>query len=159
MKHSVLVLLLTAYFSSSAFAQANGAQSLTVVSAVAPVFPPNAVAVGLSGDVTVEVEVDERGEVRGARHIGAHPLLRKPSESAARRWRFAPLAIGEKKRVVRLIFSFRIMPLNTPADELSSVFVLPYRIEVRREKPESIVHRDPPGYTIPPKRERKQKRQ
>ena len=97
------IALMAACLSGTTFAQSSGTESPGVEFAVAPVFPPIAVAANVSGEVLVEVEVNERGEVRSARSAGGHPLLRKASEDAASRWRFMPSASGEKNRVARLV--------------------------------------------------------
>jgi hypothetical protein len=51
------------------------------------------------------------------------------------------------------------MPLKTPAEELASIFMPPYHVEVRRMQPEPIVQSDPRSYTIPSKRASKEKKQ
>jgi TonB family protein len=158
MKPLLISFLVAAYAGCSVFAQANSSKALAVEAAVAPTFPPIAVAANVSGDVIVEVKVGEKGEVLETRSSNAHPLLREASESAAFRWRFVPDASGEKARVVQLTFSYRILPLKTPATELATIFMPPYSVEVRHKQFEPIVHSDPPSYTIPPKRERRKKR-
>jgi TonB family protein len=50
-----------------------------------PAYPAIAKTVGASGQVTVQVSVDERGNVVSARAVSGHPLLRSAAESAARR--------------------------------------------------------------------------
>lgn len=49
-----------------------------------PAYPAIAKTVGASGQVTVQVAVDERGNVVSARAVSGHPLLRAAAESAAR---------------------------------------------------------------------------
>lgn len=51
----------------------------------APAYPPLAKQMRASGEVRVQVAVDERGNVISARAISGHPLLRQSAEMAARR--------------------------------------------------------------------------
>lgn len=109
-----------------------------VVSAVAPVFPPIAVATNTSGEVVIEVEINAAGEVMSAKTVAGHSLLRevRTFEETARRWRFVPAA---DKRTARLTFVFRIMPKATAAEELTPVFTLPYQVEVRHRPYEPVL--------------------
>lgn len=134
-------------------ARSSGEQ-LAVISAVAPVYPPIAVAANAGGTVETEVGVNAAGEVTSALGTGGHPLLRRAAENAARRWRFMPTADA---RTVRLTFVFRIMPRVTTEDDLTTEFTPPYRVEVRQRAPEPIVHSDPPSYVRRP-RQRGRKR-
>lgn len=158
MKRLGAVIFVAAFVSGTTLAQSTNSEAPAVESAVAPVFPPIAAAANVSGEVIVEVEVNEKGEVRAARSVNAHPLLRKASEDAAFRWRFTPDLGGGKNRAVRLTFSYRLVRLKAPAAELASIFMPPYSVEVRREKFATIIHSDPPSYTIPPKRVRKRRK-
>lgn len=124
-----------------------------VVSAVAPVFPPVAVAANISGDVVIEVDVNAAGEITSARTVEGHPLLRRIRvlEETARRWRFTS---ATNARTARLTFAFRIMPAETAADELTPVFTPPYRVEVRHRPFEPIIDSDPPSYVRPTRQRR-----
>jgi hypothetical protein len=157
MKRLLLILLIAALCVSSSFAQTDGSKAPIVIFAVAPAFPALVAVANFNGDAIVEVEVNAEGKVLTARAINTYPFLRKSSEDAARRWRFTPDNAGGMKRVVRLTFSYRTMPLKTPAEELASIFMPPYQVEVRRMRPEPIIQRDP-GIRIPPQRQRKRKK-
>jgi len=50
----------------------------------APAYPPMAKQVGASGQVAVQVTVDERGNIVSAKAVSGHPLLRHAAENAAR---------------------------------------------------------------------------
>jgi|ERR671926_601752 TonB family protein len=114
----------------SVYAGQSGAPSAekpVVVSAAAPWFPSVAKAAKAFGDVVVEVEVNASGAVSSARAVEGHPLLRKVSEDAASRWKFA----GDEKagaRRARLTFSFR--QAESRDDEAPPSFEPPYRIVV-----------------------------
>jgi protein TonB len=55
-----------------------------------PAYPPAARAVRASGRVSVQVLVDENGQVISATAVSGHPLLRAAAVQAARKARFAP---------------------------------------------------------------------
>ena len=94
------------------------------------------------------------GEVTSVRAIDGHLLLRPTAEKTARRWRFVPGASIPKARAVVLTFVFRIMPKDTSADELTTVFIPPYQVEVRHRPFEPVVDSDPPTYTRPSRRKK-----
>jgi TonB family protein len=112
-----------------------------VVMAVAPIFPPVAVASNTSGRVVIEVQVDAKGTVSMAKIVDGDALFRqgKIYEATARRWRFAAAKDGAGLRTARLTFVFKIMPNNTPSAELTSVFMPPYQVEVRHKPFEPVV--------------------
>ena len=55
-----------------------------------PVYPGIALAARASGEVSVQVTVDENGDVTAASAVRGHPLLRQAAEQAARRAKFKP---------------------------------------------------------------------
>ncbi|HEY0429796.1 MAG TPA: TonB family protein [Pyrinomonadaceae bacterium] len=57
-----------------------------------PVYPPAARAVKATGEVRVQVKVDEKGNVTSAKAESGHPLLRQAAEQAAKQAKFKPLA-------------------------------------------------------------------
>ncbi|MCA1602693.1 MAG: energy transducer TonB [Acidobacteria bacterium] len=116
------------------FAQPNSSDSLTVISAVAPIYPPIARQARAASDTTVEIQVDREGKVTSAESRGGHPLFRKVAEEAAQRWVFSA-ASTETKRKVALTFSFRILPSKTTVYEATSVYYPPYKIEIRVLEP------------------------
>ena len=56
----------------------------------APVYPPAALAVGAGGAVSVQVTINEKGEVESATAVSGHPLLRAAAVEAARQAKFSP---------------------------------------------------------------------
>jgi TonB family protein len=65
-----------------------------------PSYPAIARAARASGNVAVEVLIDERGCVRSARALGGHPLLQAAAVEAARQACFAPTRLlGKPKRL------------------------------------------------------------
>ncbi len=61
-----------------------------------PAYPPTAKQMRASGRVTVQVLVDESGNVLTAKATGGHPMLRAPAEAAARQSRFNPVKVGDR---------------------------------------------------------------
>ena len=69
-----------------------------------PVYPPAAKRVQASGTVSVQVLVDEKGNVVTAQAVTGHPLLRPAAVAAARQAKFSPtLFSGKPVRVTGLI--------------------------------------------------------
>jgi protein TonB len=60
--------------------------------------------VGASGQVAVQVVVDERGNVVSAKAVSGHPLLRQAAETAARQSKMMP---GPPNLSGRIIYNFR----------------------------------------------------
>src|SRR5512132_2350924 len=59
-----------------------------------PAYPPIARAAHASGTVSVQVLVDERGNVVSAQAVSGHPLLRASAEAAARQAKFSPTLLS-----------------------------------------------------------------
>ena len=59
-----------------------------------PDFPPAALAVRAEGAVSVQVTVDEEGNVVSASAVSGHPLLRAASVKAARQAKFSPTMLN-----------------------------------------------------------------
>jgi TonB family protein len=61
-----------------------------------PAYPSSAKQVGANGQVSVQVTVDESGNVTSAKATSGHPLLRQSAEAAARQTRFNPITVGNQ---------------------------------------------------------------
>ena len=69
-----------------------------------PAYPPLARAARLSGTVTVQVLIDEQGNVSDAHAIDGHPLLQTVCVAAAREAKFSPTLLeGEPVKVTGVI--------------------------------------------------------
>jgi protein TonB len=68
--------------------------SSKIISKPAPVYPMLAKQAGVQGPVTVEILVDEQGQVMSARATNGHPLLRMAAQQSAYRARFSPTTIS-----------------------------------------------------------------
>jgi protein TonB len=77
---------------------------------VRPEYPSMAKASGQKGIVTVEVSINERGDVVSARAISGPSLLRGPAVTAASRWKFKPAMRDGKpiSSVTTISFNFRL---------------------------------------------------
>jgi TonB family protein len=137
MKRSVIFALLVCLLTAlPGAAQSNSSRTVAILSAVAPVYPPIALTANMSGDVQVTVTIDKVGSVMNADFISGSPLLHKAAVEAAKRWKFEGL--NEITRV-QLIFSFRMVSKDILTQDMTPVFMPPYRIEVRGKLPESTV--------------------
>lgn len=73
-----------------------GIMNSRAVSLTKPAYPQTAKQMNASGEVRVQVSVDEGGNVLSARAISGHALLRAAAENAARQSRFNPVKIGDR---------------------------------------------------------------
>jgi TonB family protein len=63
---------------------------------IKPVYPPNAQKMNIEGQVTVQVTLDEEGNVVTAKATAGPPLLRTTCEDAARKSKFKPATVGNQ---------------------------------------------------------------
>jgi TonB family protein len=82
----------------------NGVLNGRAISLPTPAYPQMARQVGASGQVAVQVVVDERGNVVSAKAVSGHPLLRQAAETAARQSKMMP---GPPNLSGRIIYNFR----------------------------------------------------
>ncbi|MGB7923925.1 MAG: TonB family protein [Pyrinomonadaceae bacterium] len=69
-----------------------------------PAYPPVAKAARASGTVTVQVTIDENGNVISARAVSGHPLLQAAATQAARGAKFSPTKLsGQPVKVTGVI--------------------------------------------------------
>lgn len=74
------------------------------VSLPKPPYPQAAISMNISGEVNVQVTIDENGKVISARAATGHPILRGAAENAARNARFSPTTLnGQPVKVTGLI--------------------------------------------------------
>lgn len=73
-----------------------------------PSYPAAARAVKASGAVTVQIVIDEEGNVVSAQAVSGHPLLRAAAESAAREAKFTPTTLSGQPTKVSgaLVYNF-----------------------------------------------------
>lgn len=75
-----------------------------------PDYPPAAHAVRASGAVSVQVQIDEQGEVFTAQAVSGHPLLRAAAVDAACRAKFSPTSLGGKLVRVNGVITYNFVP-------------------------------------------------
>lgn len=103
---------------------------------VLPVVPEYAIleaVARISGNVMIDLAIDPSGRVREVQPITGHPLLKRLAETAARRWEFSETDQGSLRKA-RLFFSFRLLD-KLDSQIIKSVFLSPYRIEIRHGIP------------------------
>jgi hypothetical protein len=113
-----------------------------VLTAVAPEFIAFQVKTVAVASVTVEVKINNSGEVTSAKTIEHTVFVDHAIEDAAKLWKFTASTNCEQERVARLEFVFRILPKETPKSQLTTIFTTPYKVEVRHEVFE-VINRDP----------------
>jgi TonB family protein len=107
-----------------------------------PFYPPLAKAARVSGNVVVEVTVDETGDVMAARAVSGHPLMKDCAVAAARAWKFKPTELsGTPVKVIGTItFNFTLEDGSQPIvgglpptgePGLGTVGVVPTRVDSR----------------------------
>ena len=74
-----------------------------------PEYPGNAKLARASGTVTVQIIVDEKGDVVSAQAVSGHPSLREASEKAARRSKFTPTTLCGRPVKVRGVITFNFV--------------------------------------------------
>jgi TonB family protein len=87
-----------------------------------PAYPAVAKAGRVQGTVTVQVVVDETGQIISVRAVSGHPLLQASAVAAARRAHFAPTMLSGKPVKVTgiLTYNFDLSGNATSAGELES---------------------------------------
>ncbi len=90
-------------------------QSLGVINGRAtylpkPAYPAAAIAVRASGQVNVQVTIDESGRVISAQAVSGHPLLRAAAVSAARGTKFSPTLLSNVPVKVTGVITYNFEP-------------------------------------------------
>lgn len=95
---------------------------------VKPPYPAAARAVRATGEVLVDVVIDQAGKVVAAEAVGGHPLLRYVSVTAAKQSLFEPSEKTEERRA-QLTFVFLS---DSPGSEKvdPNRYATPYRVEI-----------------------------
>src|SRR5207248_3064147 len=96
--------------SSSRAPISGGVLNDKAVSKPEPAYPPVAKAAKASGTVTVQVTVDESGNVISAAAVSGHPLLQAAAVAAARRAKFAPFKLGGSPVKVTGVLTYNFVP-------------------------------------------------
>ncbi len=86
---------------------------------VQPVYPAVAKQVNASGEVTVDIVIDEEGRVISAKAASGHPLLRSAAEDAARKWVFKPALVDGRPVKQPGVLKFQFTPPPPASDSLA----------------------------------------
>lgn len=119
-------------------AQESSLEPPQVLRAVAAIYPHIVAVAGGSGTTTVDVEISPNGSVKSVRIVTGARILGKVAEKSALRWVFAPTKESSRTRSVRLVYVFKLMPVNTAPEDLAPVFSPPYQIEIRAASPKEV---------------------
>lgn len=87
-----------------------GVLNVKATSLPKPTYPAAARAVRAIGSVSVQVVIDEGGNVISANAVSGHPLLRSASESAARESRFSPTLLCGQPVMVIGVITYNFVP-------------------------------------------------
>lgn len=100
-----------------------GVVNSKAVTLAKPSYPQAAQAVKASGEVKVQVVIDESGNVTSAEAISGHPLLRQASEKAALQSKFTPTYLsGQAVKVTGvIIYNFTPSPQELILEEEQNV--------------------------------------
>lgn len=79
----------------------SGVQESKLLVRVAPVYPEIAVRAQASGQVVLEAEIDEEGNVAKVNVVSGHPLLVSAAVQAVKQWKYSPTVLnGEPHRIL-----------------------------------------------------------
>ena len=74
-----------------------------------PDYPPAARAVRAQGAVSVQIIIDEDGNIMAASAVSGHPLLRAAAEAAAREAKFSPTLLDGKPVKVSGVLTYNFV--------------------------------------------------
>jgi TonB family protein len=107
--------------------------AVPVKAAVAPHYPPIAVAARVGGDVTVRVAVGADGSVLRVQVVGGPKMLQQSATEAARKWKFEASDSIKADRSSDVTFSYVL--LSEDAVEESETEFLPPNTVVLKRRP------------------------
>lgn len=89
--------------------ESGGTDGGQIVEKSQPVYPPDARARRIAGEVVVRVVLDEEGKVEAAQAVSGDPVLRKAAESAAKKTRFTPTKLSGQPVKVSGVISYNFV--------------------------------------------------
>jgi TonB family protein len=107
-----------------------------VKEALAPQYPPIAVAARVTGEVVVRVEVGPDGSVLSAKDESGPGMLRKSATQAAMKWIFTTDPAANRASTLRFIYL--LSPEDDP-DEVQTVFLPPDAIRIKHRPMKTTV--------------------
>jgi TonB family protein len=82
----------------------------TAIKMVKPVYSQTAIKLNIGGKVSVDVELDTKGNVTSAKASNGSPYLRKDSEIAAMACKFKPAMVGDQPVKGKGIITYNFVP-------------------------------------------------
>src|SRR5262249_24016516 len=67
-----------------------------LITAIPPQYPAIAKQNRIQGDVTIEMDIDENGNVTGEKVLSGPPFLQAAAKDAVRRWKYEPATLNDK---------------------------------------------------------------
>ena len=104
--------------------------ALAVKAAVAPHYPPIAVAARIQGDVVLLVAVGPDGSVFHAEVVRGPKILLQSATEAAEKWKFETSDLATTNRSSEIEFSYVLLP-EDDKEESETVFLPPNAVVVR----------------------------
>jgi len=71
-----------------------GVSQALVVSKVDPVYPPDAKAAGVQGQVVMQIVISRTGDVSSLQLVSGHPLLAQAAMDAVKQWKYKPYVLN-----------------------------------------------------------------
>ena len=110
--------------------------AIAVKEALAPQYPPIAVAVRVQGTVEVRIEIESGGAVVKAEAIKGPAMLQTSAIQAAKKWKFASDPATNRVSVIKFIY---LLGSEDDQDETQTVFLPPDAIRISHRPPKVIV--------------------
>ena len=104
------------YSKDVAYTASGGVLNGKAISMPKPAYPAAANAVGANGSVSVQVTIDESGNVIAATPVSGHPLLRAAASNAASSAKFSPTMLSGKPVKVTGIITYNFVKPGASAE-------------------------------------------
>lgn len=117
----------------------NTNNQLTATYVVIPKYLAAALATRSQGEVIVEVTISHSGIVTEAKTVDGNVILGGNSISFLRKWKFNPSKnVGDVRRTT-IALSYKLVKKRDASTEISSIFSIPFRVEITEVVPEEKV--------------------
>lgn len=110
-------------------ATCSGQSAAVVQAAVAPHYPPIAVAARVTGTVSVRLQIDSKGAVLHAEATEGPRLLKDASEVTAKLWKFEPASDSQREATLRFVY---VLLPETADAQYDVEFRPPYEVVVEK---------------------------
>lgn len=93
--------------SGTALVQAQRAQYPRLVFSVSPAYPNSAKRMGVTGNVVVDVKINESGDISKMKVVSGSTILRKAALAALQQWRYEPAKPGVRRSAIDTLVTVR----------------------------------------------------